>query len=311
MVSIAAVRTVLVALIVVGSMAAVTSTSTYGKFSDAHGGTANVSAADSFTGSGGGSGGTGPSGNKGYDDANGDGQYSPGETTYNKNELRNFENRSVDLVIPADVGEISNGGGVSITARSITSHADVSSKNSNVTLSAADSDVSLSGASVSSGAGTVTVDAPGDVTLNGASLVANSGTIDVTTEGALSANDATVTANDGVTLRGHDVSVQRASIQSTNGQVVVSARRNEGGTLDATDAVIDGDNGGIALESYGSLRLNGSTLQSQNREATADLGTDIATLYVDGTDVSDADGTLVYDPDGVTVVGSAGNQTSP
>lgn len=308
MVSLAAVRTVLVALIVVGALGATASTATYAQFSDAHGGTGSASAASSFGGNGGGG---GSSLDRAYDDANGNGRYDEGETTYGKNELRSFENRSVDLVIPAGVGEVKDNRGLSVTAGSIASSVDLRSKRGDVALSAVDGGIDLSGATVRSGAGTVDVEASGDATLDGASVTADGGPISVSAGGRLSAYDATVEARGNATAVGRTVSMRRASVRSAGGRTVAAASRNGGGTLDATDAALVGGDGGVALGSNGDLRLNGSTLRSQRGQAAADLGTDAATLFVDGTDVDDADGTLAYDPDGVTVVGSARNQTSP
>lgn len=76
-----------------------------------------------------------------FDDADDDGVFDEGETTFSKSELDNFDNTSVNLVIPDAVGEIRNDDGISITARSITSEVDFRSNGGTIDLAATEGEI--------------------------------------------------------------------------------------------------------------------------------------------------------------------------
>lgn len=273
MVSTAAVRTVLVALIVVGSMAAFTSTATYGQFSDAHGGTASFTAASKFNHDDGPS-----SSNKVYNDVNDNGQYDENvDETIKVKGLDSYENEQANVVLSPNVGELDPDGGVSITANSVSSEVNVSSSAGDVTLNA--SRIALSDTSVSVENGNVTIRSSGDVDLEGTTVEATNGAIAV---------------------EGQSVSMKRSRLSAD--AVSVAADRNGGGTVEATAAEVTSDAGDVGFEASGDVVLDAGDLTARDGRIVATFPDEDSTLYVDSTVVNDGNGTLYYSPPGVTVV---------
>lgn len=90
MVNLAAVRVALTAVLVVGALGATGAAPTQSQFTDEQHGTSNVTAADDFKQEF-------PSNAVAYDDANRNGQYDGGETTYEPTDLESLENSGVEL----------------------------------------------------------------------------------------------------------------------------------------------------------------------------------------------------------------------
>ncbi|WP_459191331.1 SipW-dependent-type signal peptide-containing protein [Halosimplex sp. J119] len=278
---------------------------TYGYLSDTETADGSVSAASSF-GSG-----SPPEGAAGWNDANGNGRYDEGETTYSAGELENFDDESANLVIPEETGAIDAGNrDVSITAGSITSNVDIASKTRDVSLTATDGGIDLGGkgVSISGGSGTVDISATGDIDLSSSSITTNTGAVSISTDGELNLDDSTITVdggNGGIELDAERISARNSEMETNTGGISLSATRNSGGELDATGgslAVSGGGNGGITLESVGDMYLDGATLTSTNGQATADLNVDSpeTTIHVENISVNDRDGTLTYAPSTVT-----------
>ena len=81
-----------------------------------------------------------------FDDANDNGNLDNGERTFEKDELYNFDNDSVNLVIPEAVGKLQQPNSqISIQARSITTGVDIRSQNSDVELTATEGEILISG----------------------------------------------------------------------------------------------------------------------------------------------------------------------
>ncbi|WP_324758089.1 hypothetical protein [Haloarcula montana] len=99
-----------------------------------------------------------------------------------------------------------------------------------------------------------------------------------------------------------DIAGQTVSVRG--GDIEISAGDGGSGRLVATGATID-TNRGMTLRSNGDLSLDGATVRSGSSESiVATLGTDGATLFVDGATISDRDDTIEYVPGDVTVDGT-------
>lgn len=277
---------------------------------------------------------SGPPNGQSFDDANGNGQYDAGETTYSADELVDFSDPAANLVIPESVESIDQqNSDVRIRAGAITYGGSVSSQNGDVSLTAVDGDVTLDGATLDSQNGAIAVDAPngeisltdgtvesqnsdvtlaaGDaVTVSGTDIDAQNGNVRITTDARLVADGSDIEAqNSHVTLAGRTVSARNAALSSKNNYVRLSATRNDGGVLDVTGASLASQNNDVTLESNGDIHANDSTMESKNGAITADLGTATATLYVDDATVDDGDDAIGYQPTGVRVVPGDGPAT--
>jgi len=277
---------------------------------------------------------SGPPDGQSFDDANGNGRYDAGETTYSAAQLADFDNESVNLVVPDSVDSIDQqNSDVRIRAGAITYGGSASAQNGDVSLTAVDGDVTLDGGTLDSQNGAVHVDAPngelsltdgtvssqnsdvrlsaGDaVTIAGADIDAQNGNVQITTDAALDADGSDIEAkNSHVALTGRTVSARNADLSSRNDYVRLSATRNGGGPLDVTGASLASQNSDVTLESNGDVHANGSTMESTNGAVTADLGTATATLFLDGATVDDRDDAVSYRPTGVRVVPTGGPAT--
>jgi len=221
----------------------------------------------------------GPPGGLAYDDANRNDQYDSSETTYTRSELESgFDDNTVNLVVPSDVGTISSDS-VSISANSLTADVDVESTDGALALTASG----------------------GDVTLTGQDLSASNGAASVTANGDLTIDDTVLeSSTDQVSLDGGTVSMENADLTASSDAIGVTSN----GVLEATGASMTSDVDDLDLVSSGDMRLNSTTIAAPNGDATADLNQGSSTLYVDGAVIDDADDTLEYSPNGADVVGT-------
>ncbi|WP_416008293.1 hypothetical protein [Haloarcula japonica] len=274
-----------------------------------------------------------PSNGDAYNDANGNGRYDEGESTYSEDELVNFNDPSANLVIPEDIDSIEpDNSQVSIRAGAITYGGKIESDTSSISLTAVDGDISMDGSKLESTNGAVTLDAPngsisltdgeikaetGQVTLSAnekidltdSEVKAENGNINITTSDELIADDTVIESETGyVLLRAETISAHQAEISADNEYVTLSATQNGGGPIDVTGTDLSA-NHDIMLESNGDVRATETTMETTNGKITADLGTTDATLYVDGATIDDGDDAIAYRPNGVRVVPSDGPAT--
>lgn len=327
-----ALRVVLVLVMAVGALGAAGPGTTIAYFEDTHDGAGSFSADVGYSTNPGNGGGNGN--DAAFNDANGNGVQDEGEESYNPNQLRDFNDSDANLVIPADVEEISHKNKqISITAGSIDSAVNISSENADVVLEATSGDVNLEDTALTSLNNRITISAAGTINVDGGNLTApnnaitfdaskisgddaifysSNNRIELVSSGTISVDHANLSApNNEIVLNGSSISARQTDFINQNNRIQVSAQRNGGGAMDATGANFETQNGNIDLRSVGHMTLDSSTLYSQNNGVTADLGTNSSTLSVDQTTIDDSDATLVFDPDGISVIGSANNQTSP
>jgi len=276
MLRVAQIRIVLVAILVVGALGAGVGT-TFGEFTDTETTETNLGAAGAFEGDF-------PSSSAGYNDSNGNGRYDAGEQTYTKSEIRDFNEPSADLVIPKSVGDIDDDNEpISITAGSITSSVNLSSRNEGVHITATSGDANL-----------------GELTLSSR----NNG-VDITATGAVSIDNAKLSSrNNDISIRAKSISARNADLWSRNNEILLSARQNGGGPIDAAGARFETRNNRIILESSGDISLDSAQLYWKNKAPVANLGVSEAKLSVNRTILDESGGTLTYAPDDITVQGT-------
>lgn len=250
-------------------------------------------------GGGGGKPGQAPTGSDAYVDANGNGQYDPGETTWTVSELSGFDNDSADLVVNTG-GETRSIDGIDVTAESVTIV--------DTTLDGQNSDISIS-------ADTVTLtDTTFDVQNGDISISADTVTVDGTDFNGQN-GDMSFTA-ESITMTGATLDSKNAqlSLTSTSGAIDVtgstlltkkSVTIDAAGDLHANQTVMDAE-GDISLAAGGDVFVRQAQLSAGNGNTavTADLGSTASTLDVTDVQITDKDDTLVYGPSGVTVVGT-------
>lgn len=276
---------------------------THAYFVDSVSATGSVTAAQTF-------GGDRPDGHA-YNDANGNGRYDDGEETFTADDLVNFDDQNANLVIPDDVGQIrADTGNLQIQANSISGDVDLRAQNGQVKLETSGGDVALGGSEIWSNK-KVQISSSDDVVLENADVDSQNNQVQVTANGLLDLDGADVDSNKKISLRGQRVTARNADIDSQNNHVILEATRNGGGELDATGATLSTGTGKIQLASNGDMTLDSATLDSQNGDATADLGGSSYTLSVDQTVIQDRDSMLVYDPDGIDVVGAPNGDVNP
>ncbi len=221
----------------------------------------------------------GPSGDLAYDDADRDGEFDPGETTYTRSDLEDgFDDEAVDLVVPSDVGDLSSNS-LTIRANSVTAEVDFDATTGNLLVESTGGDLRVTGQSLSA--------ANGDATLTGAGAVVVDGSTVESTTGQVDVDGGTVSA------RNADLSAANSALQLTSD-----------GTLDATGAGLSSSTSDVALVSNGDMLLDSATLTATNGDATADLGGGNAVLHVDQAVIDDTNDTLDRSPNGVTVQGT-------
>jgi hypothetical protein len=164
-----------------------------------------------------------PPGPVAYADADGDGSYDDGETTYTKSDLETgFDDPSVDLVIPSDVGVLEPRD--AIRARSITLRTEIRTRGSGVSL-IAEGDVEIAGQQLSSRGRPISITA------------GQSGTGDIV------ASDAVLDTNKAITLvAAGDISLDGASLTAGGTDGLSADLGVTDAPLDVTDAnLTDGD----------------------------------------------------------------------
>ncbi|WP_135855029.1 hypothetical protein [Halorussus salinus] len=249
-----------------------------------------------------------------YRDVNKDGNYDSGtDQQIPTAEVSDgqYNAGSDQLVIPDSIGEISvNGyGNIDLAGEGVIVETDLETDNGNIlldakkgTLSSTDITVDSTGTngkkitlrgneaidiedSVFKSSSTITIDA------QGGSVTAQGATLDST---AVNGQEIKVTANEGV-----DISNGEILASST---VTIDAR---GGALIAQAAEVNNENyngKSITLKSNGNMNLGQAAILAGD-QAFANLRTTSATLFVDGTTVTEAhyrDGKLEYSPASVT-----------
>lgn len=324
-------RFALVGVILIGCAGVVFPAShTASAFTDVHNGSAEFAMAG-----GPGGGGNLPNNAVAYDDVDGDLEYDDGEPTYKESDLRNFDNESVDLVIPNSDDTISRNGnnGISIRAGSITSRAEITTDRGDLTLEATEGtvDVESSRVAVDSGSGALSVTASDGITATDASLstqdgnllvdagsdavvlgatvnVAGGGTLDIQTNGELTGDDAGISSTTGrlTITSGSQATLDGASINTSEGYTPLAITAS---SISGTNADFETASGAMNLEATaGTIDVDDATLRiSQNGRnvdlsATQDVSAAAATLTTqDGDVVIEADGVTTLDDATVTV----------
>ncbi|WP_226010655.1 hypothetical protein [Halomicrobium salinisoli] len=279
---------VLVALLAIGVLGAAGPGASLAQFSDDHAGTGAATAASNFGGKGGGD------DVRAFDDANGNGIRDDGEATYSKQELQNFDDPDVDLVVPAGVGSIRAKGQdeVSITAGSISSEVDVGAHKQDVRLVATDGDVDVAGSNltVDKQYGTIDVSASGDVDLSDATLLTESGSIAVEAGGSVDLRDSVLRvegANGDVAVTARSVTAEGATVDTVTGTVRVTA--TDGPTeLAGATLTVDRNYGEINVSASGDVGLPDATLLTESGSIAVESGgavtLDEAVLRIEGDD---------------------------
>jgi hypothetical protein len=147
-------------------------------------------------GDGGSPGNADPPGERAFDDANGNGRYDDGEATYSKAALeRGFDDTSVNLVVPGDVGPL-NLRNRELKARNIVIRTDIDTRGGDVTLTA-ENDVDIAGRTLRTRGGDIEIqageDGSGRLLASGATIDTNRD-IQITAAGDVRLDGATVSA---------------------------------------------------------------------------------------------------------------------
>jgi hypothetical protein len=225
----------------------------------------------------------GPPGQLAYDDANQNGQYDTGETTYTKTELQNgFDDATVDLVIPSDVGTISSNS-ISITANSITSSSDLEATNGNLYLEATGGQLDVRDQYLATQNGGPSLIASGNLLVDGAQISGGQ-----------------------TLLEGGSVSAVGAVVEAVNAELTI----NSDDTIDATGASLTSTTNDLALDSGADMYLQNSAISAPNGDATANVGGGSDTFYVEGMTIDDRDNTLDVSPNGAAVEGNPESGTT-
>jgi hypothetical protein len=212
-----------------------------------------------------------------------------------------------DVTLNGDVSSRNEEVSVSSDDGDVTVGGDVSSRNKEVSLSAEEGSIVADGASITSRNEQVSLEAT-SVSVRNAEVSSRNKEVSVSADGGrIDAVGATITSrNEQVTLEGRSIDAAGATITSENKEVTLTAND---GPLDLTGATVESRNEAITLTSNGDMTLDGATIRSRNKEATADLGTDSATLSVVDAVIDDNDADLTYEPDGVSVSGDPASGT--
>jgi hypothetical protein len=257
-----------------------------------------------------------PSNADAYDDANGNGQYDSGETTYSASELYDFD-RSVNLVISSDAGggTLSTTESIDIKANEITSDVDMEAESIKLSggngpgavdvaatrLESTSGSVELLGRSITATDTVVRADG-GSVTLNAEQ--GSGGPIDI--DGA----DISTVGGNSVTIKAVSVSARNVRVVVPGSSITIEATVGGGGEIDASGGRLETTGGNeINLKSKGDVFLNDTATQqakieAANSAATVEVGRGSNTLHVDGVEIVDADDTLNLSPNGANVDGT-------
>ena len=248
----------------------------------------------SFSFDGGGSGGDSVNAETAFDDANGNGLFDTGETTYSKSSLYNFNDDSVDLVIPEAVGSLQQSNEISITANSISSEVDISSSNNQITLTTTGGDLIASGTSIDSPNNQITLTSSGNAIIDDTTITSSTNPITVSSGGEISATGMTMDSpNNEITLTSSGTMIiDDAVITSSTNPITIES----GAELSAIRSTIETPND-ISFTSSGDMFFDSGTIATDYGSITADLGVNSATLHIDGTTVTGS--TIQYSPNGV------------
>jgi hypothetical protein len=178
-----------------------------------------------------------------FDDTDDDGQLDSGETTYSESDLYNFDDETVNLVIPSAVGQLrQDNSQISIRAKSITSEVDIRSQNSGITLTATEG-VVRTGSLVRSDNQFVTISGK-RVDISGTTVRADNGDV---TLSATQRGGGVIIANDS------------AEIRSRNNDITLESV----GDMYLDDSRVRTDNGAITADLGGAntLHIDGTTVQ--------------------------------------------------
>jgi hypothetical protein len=239
-----------------------------------------------------------PSGDRyvAYDDADGDGAYDSGETTYTASDLNGFSDSSANLVVGENVN--SNG---KITISS----ADSFEVERNVRVE------SKNEFKVGNGVGAVHIDG---------TVESQNNKVTLSPSGDLTVEDGTVRAKNEIKMEptGGDISITQSTVDTANGKITI---KRDGGRIDLTgsdllskneilveassdlvanDAQLDSANSKVTTESEnGNIELRRATVRAKN-ERTATVNSASQTVYVDSMKILDRNGNpadLNVDPD--------------
>lgn len=180
-----------------------------------------------------------------FSDANGNGEYDDGETRYTENDLSNFQDGSVDLVIAENIGEGARANTVAINQAN------------SVTVTSGTTVRVQNGFTISSNVGEITV----------RGTVDSISPIDIRPSGTLDIEGATLRADNDVTLRSESTNGDILATDSTieaggNGFLL----RTNKGNIVLEDATVRAQNNRQAtINGNGELYLSGLRIQDQNQ----------------------------------------------
>lgn len=185
--------------------------------------------------------------NVAFDDADDDGERDADEQTFTEAELYNFNDDSVNLVIPEAVGELrQQNEEISIEARSITSEVDIRSQNRRVELRATEGEILLTEGVRSDNR---EVEIYGKrIDISGAEIRADNG--DITISATLAGGGELIASGSDTLIRSQNYDIMLESV----------------GNMILDDATIRSQNGRITADLGGAytISLSGTTVQNQN-----------------------------------------------
>jgi len=274
----------------------------------------------------------GPAGDLAYDDANDNLMYDSGETTYIEYELYQFQDNSVNLVIPSDVGGgtlYNPGGDINIDAQNVTSNVDIDAPNQ-LTLSATGGRTINASGTITSGGG-ITMDTAqdiyfqGNMSSNGSNIdmpaqqdvflggTVNAGTstlsISSNTNGIVNFDNTTIITDSFTPSGARKISGQNADIDAPGG-IDMGTNNGPGGPIDLRGAQLNSSGNGIQFGQIdGDLFINDTStqearLEDPNEDITAQFDNGPRTIYYDGVEIVDNNDELCYQPNGVTEQGN-------
>jgi hypothetical protein len=258
----------------------------------------------------------GPPGERAFADADGDGVYDSGETTYTASDLKSEFEEKVDLVIPSDVGggELRDGN-FEIKAVSITSEVDMTTTSGSLKLKAEKS----GGGSVNVNGTTLT--SASEINVVGQSVNAaettmesNGGSIAIKAEksdgGPVRLSGSRVVSSAGVTTTAAQIEARNLNITAKDGSVELKATKSNNSPITASGIQVTTEGGNdITLEGKGLIDVSDSATQQARLTANGgSIGVEFkgggsSTFRYTGVEISDSDDTLEKEPDSVNEEG--------
>jgi len=231
-----------------------------------------------------------PSG-EAFADSNQNGLYDPGEETYRKSELNDF-NKNVHLVIPGTVGTVNSGGDrLRIEAKSVTSRVSLETDGGRLTVTATQGRVEFTdGTTVDSGGSKLEMRATGHIRIDEMTLDSGGATI---TLGGTGVYGEAATLNTGgsrlsVDAGSSDLRFPRARLSSNGGRVnldtdaelrLEDASVDPNGaktTLTADDVFTEGfestAGGEFSVDATGGVDVTGATIRTNGNAFTLTAG---------------------------------------